>query len=58
MTNDTENAKQSSETAEHGQAATEQNQKKEPWWQMDPAGKESSFDHSNMNPDNIKSNDL
>jgi hypothetical protein len=56
MTNDTDKTSPSTETA--GQPATGQTHKREPWWRKDPAGKGSSLDHSNMNPDNLKSNDL
>jgi hypothetical protein len=56
MTNDTDKTSPSTETA--GQPATGQTHKREPWWRKDPAGKESSLDHSNMNPDNLTSNDL
>jgi hypothetical protein len=31
---------------------------KEGWWKKDPAGKESELDHPNMEPDNLKGNDL
>ena len=51
MTDDTDKAGQE-------QPETSQTNKREPWWRKDPAGKESSFDHPNMNPDNLKSNDL
>ncbi len=58
MTNDTDKTSPSTETAGQGQPATGQTHKREPWWRKDPAGKESSLDHPNMNPDNLKSNDL
>jgi hypothetical protein len=58
MTKYTENAGQSRGTAGREQPTVEAPQKKEPWWRKDPQGKESSLDHSNMNPDNLKSNDL
>ena len=51
MTKDTEKAGQSSGTAGREQPAVETPQKKELWWRKDPEGKESSLDHSNMNPD-------
>lgn len=28
------------------------------WWQKDKSGNESTLDHSNMNPDNLKANDM
>ncbi|HYG88346.1 MAG TPA: hypothetical protein VD978_19055 [Azospirillum sp.] len=28
------------------------------WWQKDPKGRESSLDHPNMHPDNLKTKDM
>lgn len=58
MTKDTGSAGQAPGTAGREQPAAVLGEKKEPWWRKDPEGKESSLDHSNMNPDNLKSNDL
>jgi hypothetical protein len=58
MTDETDKASQSSETAQPEQPTTGQTHNREPWWRKDPAGNESSLDHSNMNPDNLTSNDL
>lgn len=44
------------ESAEGGTDGTEQ--KREGWWRKDPKGQESPLDHSNMHPDNLKTNDM